>query len=345
MSYTRRYHETVSKTVSVDVSYPASEQGGRVSRSVTVDIPVSVNIYVDTDPFDRSIEGCNTSVNTLTGAVVATETAQIASVEAASRKVAGSVIEGFFKTIRFEISSQISELRQTVDAHLAYLNGLAKQIRSRKEQMESDYQRTAERYGKVFDDLNRELSNRIFALDRPAFTFRQQAGEYAKLTAGSALAGTIAVTGAESGSLQARIGTSVTKKHAQDTIRQARLFLVKQKRLQKTVNRSMLHEPVETAKFVPVCFLETQDAGGQTAMSIYQPDYLPEIPAHNLTDGFMAGKWTVLPKERREKIERYFNAEVSRAYSAAGAHSARVKETVRRIADFSTIQSATSKNQ
>jgi hypothetical protein len=62
MSYTRRYHEVVTKTVSV--SYPASQNGG--STSVTVSVPVDVNIHVDTLPFDSSINSCNNTVNTLT---------------------------------------------------------------------------------------------------------------------------------------------------------------------------------------------------------------------------------------------------------------------------------------
>ncbi len=63
MSYSRKYHETItvrgSKTVTV--SYPKSESGG--SKTVTVDyvenVPVDVNIHVDTNPFDDSVEHCN----------------------------------------------------------------------------------------------------------------------------------------------------------------------------------------------------------------------------------------------------------------------------------------------
>src|SRR6202012_3821859 len=57
MSYSRQYSEVVSGTgtETVHVSYPASQSGGTVSKTVTVrvDIPVHVNIQVDTNPFDH----------------------------------------------------------------------------------------------------------------------------------------------------------------------------------------------------------------------------------------------------------------------------------------------------
>ena len=100
MSYSRKYSETItvrgSKTVTV--SYPKSESGG--SKSVTVDyienVPVDVNIHVDTDPFDSSVSNCNTNVNLLTGAVVATEAAQLISIDKNSKKVASTIVSGFF---------------------------------------------------------------------------------------------------------------------------------------------------------------------------------------------------------------------------------------------------------
>jgi len=170
MSYTRRYSETVSKTVSV--SYPSSQEGG--STSVTVDIPVDVNIHVDTSPFDRSVENCGENVNILTAAVVATESAEIASREFNSRKVANTILGGFFSYIRSEISQQVAELSQNIDADFMHLKELAKSCLAKKKQMEGDYNRISSRYVKIFGDLNNELTNRIYELDKPAFVFKKE---------------------------------------------------------------------------------------------------------------------------------------------------------------------------
>ena len=80
MSYSRSFSKTIAIHYSGSVSYPASQSGGSVSYSGTAYEDVVVNINVDTDAFDSSVRHCNNSVGALTGAVVATEGAQVASI-------------------------------------------------------------------------------------------------------------------------------------------------------------------------------------------------------------------------------------------------------------------------
>jgi hypothetical protein len=339
MSYSRKYRERIAVHYSGSVSYPASQNGGTTSYSGTAYEDVDVNINVDTNPFDRSVAGCNNSVTLLTGAVVATEAAQIGSIKSNAKKVAGTIIEGFFKNIRFEISAQITELTQKIDAYLMHLHELSKQLVAKKEKMEVDYNRTASRYSKTFEDLNNELSNRIFELDRPAFSFKQLADSHAQRTSNNDLVSAIAVTGAESGDLQARISVSVTKKRALDTICQANIFLTTQKRLQSTINQSMLNENTDATKFSPVCFLETRNENSQIGKSLYQPDYLPKMQANNVIEDFQTKQWTAVSKENQENIGRYFNTELSNAYATADPHATRVKDTIMKIFDLSLTKS------
>jgi hypothetical protein len=339
MSYRRSYHQRIAIHYSGSVSYPASQNGGTTSYSGTAYEDVNVNIDVDTNPFDRSVAGCNSSVNLLTGAVVATEAAQIASIDSNAKKVAGTVIEGFFKNIRFEISAQITELTQKIDAYLMHLHELSKQLVAQKAKMEVDYNRTANRYGKIFEDLNNELSNRIFELDKPAFSFKQLADSHSQRTTDNDLVSAVAITGAESGDLQARISASITKKRAFDAITQANIFLTKQKRLQRTINQSMLNENTDATKFSPVCFLETRNENSQIGKSLYQPDYLPKMQANNVIEDFQTKRWTAVSKESQENIGRYFNTELSNAYATANPHTNRVKDTIMKIFDLSSIKS------
>jgi hypothetical protein len=339
MSYTRRYSEVVSKTVTVNYSYGASEHGGSGSKTVTVDVPVDVNIHVDTHPFDASINSCNNTVNLLTGAVVATEAAQIASIDSNAKKVAGTIIEGFFKNIRFEISSQVMELKQRIDARLMHLHELSKQLIAKKVQMEMNYNRTANRYSKIFDDLNNELSNRIFELNKPAFHFKRLADSHSQRTSNNDLVNVVAVSGKEAGSLQAKISASITKKRALDAISQANIFLVKQKCLQRTINQSMLNNTTVCRYFTPVCFMETKNEKDQIGKSLYPSDSLPEMQANRVIDNFQTKQWSALPKDSREKIARYFNVELSNAYPTADLHTNRVKDTIMKIFDFNSIKS------
>ena len=88
MRYTRRFTGYVH--YSGTVSYPASEHGGSVSYSG--EEPVYITIDVDTDAFDASVGNCNTAVNGLTSAVVATEAAQVESKRRAAKQIAATIV-------------------------------------------------------------------------------------------------------------------------------------------------------------------------------------------------------------------------------------------------------------
>jgi hypothetical protein len=339
MSYTRRYHEVVSKTVTVSYSYPASQNGGSGSKSVTVDIPVDVNINVDTVPFDRSVNGCNNSVNLLTGAVVATEAAQIASIDSNAKKVGQTIVDGFFKTISSEISQQIAELSSKLDATLMHLYELAKRCVGKQQQMETNYQRISSRYLKIFDDLNNELENRIFELDKPVFVFKKESDNHAIRTSGNDLVSTVAVFGAEGGDLQAKISASIAKKRALDTIGKANRFLLKQKDLNNTINQSMLSENVAATQYLPVCFIETNNEQGQIGKNIYRQDFLPQTSQNVIIEDFQKQNWSAETRENKERIQRYFNAEVSSHFTSADPHATRVKDNIAKMFNSNLIKS------
>jgi hypothetical protein len=339
MSYRRSFHKSIAVHYSGSVSYPASEHGGSVSYSGTAYEDVQVNIDVETTPFDNSIASCNNTVNVLTGAVVATEAAQIASIDSNAKKVGSTIVEGFFKTIRSEISLQIAELSSRLDATLAHLHGMAKRCVEKQTQMKEDYNRISSRYLKIFDDLNNELKNRIFELDKPAFVFKNQSDSHAGRTLGGGLASTVAISGAESGDLQARISASIAKKRAFDTIGKANTFLVKQKRLNDTINQTVLNESVAAVRYSPVCFIETQNEKSQIGKNLYQADFLPKMQANEIISDFQTKTWGGVSPENNTQIGRYFNAEVNNRYSSADTHTNRVRENIVKMVNFHSIKS------
>lgn len=337
MSYIRSYREKIAVKYSGSVSYPASQNGGSVSYSGTEYEDVTVNINVDTSPFDDSIAGCNTSVKYLTGAVVATEAAHIVSIDTNARKIGSTIIEGFFKTIRSEISQQIAELSQKIEAHLMHLRELGKSCKSKKSQMERDYYRISSRYGKIFEDLNNELSNRIHELNKPAFSFKKECDNHAFRSSGNDLVSTVAVFGSEAGELQTRLSASVTKKRALDTINQAHLFLWKQKKLENTVNQCMLNESLTARIYAPVCYLETLNQHSQIDKSVYTSSVIPSECSGELIDGFGKQEWSLI-QNGKDSIKRYFNAEVNSSVIDNSLHSSRVNEMIVKIFDVNSIK-------
>ena len=126
MSYTRHFSKTITVHYSGSVSYPASQSGGTKSYSGSTKETIHFNVTVDTDPFDESVEHMKDGVDLLTGSVAATEAAQVSSIRENSARIGQTIISGFFKTVKSDISQQITELRTRTDALLVQLNELAK---------------------------------------------------------------------------------------------------------------------------------------------------------------------------------------------------------------------------
>ena len=272
MSYSQSFTKRVAVHYSGTVGYPASQSSGTVSYSGTAYEDVVVNILVETDRFDDSVNDCNGHVGLLTGAVVATEIAQVASIRDKAIKVGDTIINGFFKAVRSEISQQISELSSRIDATLLHLEELSKRCLGKKRQMEVDYNRLSGRYLKIFDELNAELKNRIYELDKPAFKFREVGDKNSYRALGNDMVGTVAVSGAENSRLEAMITASVVKKQAKDTIGMANDFLMKQKNTERLLSECILEDSSDGQYYVPVCYMETSGRDGNVERNIYGTD-------------------------------------------------------------------------
>lgn len=165
MSYTESFSRTIAVHYSgtVTVNYPASEHGGSTTASYsgTAYEQVDVDIHVDTAPFDASVANCNNHVNGLTASVGAMNTAQCIAIRKNADKVSKALIDGFFHTVRTDMGTQKAELEQVINARLLLLRQQTTSLKAIQDTMAEDYARTTARYQKIFNDLNRELSNRI----------------------------------------------------------------------------------------------------------------------------------------------------------------------------------------
>lgn len=348
MSYTRSYNESVTgrfiRTYNVD--YPATEHGGTTSITIDeeIEVPFQVNIDVDTDPFDESVQDCNENVNLLTAAVVATESAEIISIDHNSRKVANTIIGGFFSYIRSEISQQIAELSQNVEAQLMHLRELAQACVAKKTQMEGDFNRIAGRYVKIFDDLNHELSNRVYELDKPVFVFRKETDNQKIRASENDMVNVVAIFGSESGEIQSKISASIAKKRALDSILNAKTFLWQQNRLNRTIQQCMFNENFSSSTYLPVCLFETTGAGNVIDKSIFSQEYITTLKdqktRNKLIEQFCSGsvKWDNLPAAKTENIRLHFNNELNSRSSENDQHSVRVREMIQRIAKINSIK-------
>lgn len=332
MSYRRSFSRRVSVPYSGSVSYhyPASQSGGSGTAhySGTAYEDVTVNVYVDTEPFDESVGNTNDKVNLLTGAVVATEAAEIAAIELGSKKIAKSIVSGFFGLIRSDISQQVMELTKSIESTLLHLKELGKRCTDKQRQMEVDYNRLANNYMKIFGDLNSELEHRIRELDKPAFVFRKDCVEQTDRMVSNDSISTVTVSASEESALRAQIQASFVKKRAMDTIATANRYLLKQKATADTIDMSMLDSHAEGDRFVPVCYVETVSENNLRNRSVYQPQDHAVSESQHLIEMLKNASFGM---GNEEAVARFFNQEVASCFNTSGEHENRVRDMVLKL--------------
>ncbi|MDP3437583.1 MAG: hypothetical protein Q8S04_10085 [Bacteroidales bacterium] len=339
MGFSKSYKETVSKTVTVP--FEASNKGG--TKSVTVDIPVEINLHFNTDPFSESVKSCENDITMLTAAVVATEEVEVRTKEESSLRVADSVVNGFFSYIRSEISQQVTELVQVAESKQIVLRELIKRSSSVKGQMEKDYNRISSRYIKVFQDLNKELSYRVYELNKYIFNFESETNNHKVRAINSDLINIIAVFGAECSSLISKISSSVTKKRASDTITKAKNFIITQKRLYHTIQEGIVNEDRSGDVVVPVCFIESYSNTNSYERKIFPQEDLAQKGGTEVWNDIIMQissediKWEAISQQDKSNIALYFEYELEKRVKQGDPHSFRIREMVRKIANLDSI--------
>ena len=286
MSYTREFSKLIEVPVKVNIKNPnarADDKGNmhrdighvevivgekKMSYSLWPDGSshddkwkefenVSVNIEVDTEDYDTQIDGCVNNMQLLTGSVVATEAAQVKSIADNSRTIADTIIEGFFKNVKSGISSQIMELSHRVESRLMHLAEQARELQKKKLQMENDYQRTSKRYAKIFEDLNNELKNRVYALDEPVYKFHGNVQQECDRMLNSDFVNVSSVVNDENSILESQIMSAIVKDRTRDLISKTQNLLMIQKCTDRVISQTVSIPKDEGEHFyLPVFFFE-----------------------------------------------------------------------------------------
>jgi hypothetical protein len=334
MSYRRSFTKTIavhfSGTEYATVSTAEGSKTVPVPYSGTVHEPVTVNVDVDTDPFDNSVRHCNGSVGTLTGSVVATETAQVQSIRRNSRKVGETIIQGFFSTVQSEISQQIMETSSRIEATLVHLREMAQRCVAKQKQMETDYGRLASRYCSIFEDLNKELENRIYELDRPTFKFKETSDKTANRGIGTDLASAVAISGAENGHLEAMLGVSITKKQAMNALGKANTFLVKQKTCERLLDSCSINESTDAVYYAPVCYIETKGESDVISNELYTSEFIGKQTNNRLAEKMKDITFTT-DEFDQDMLKTHFSAEVADKYAYSDSHDERVRDYITKL--------------
>lgn len=312
MSYRRSYTGYVH--YSGTVSYPASQNGGSVSYSGTE--PVYITIDVDTNAFDASVDHCTDAVNALTGAVVATEAAQVESKRRASKQIASSIVKGFFEYVGADLSQKIKELASKCESLFFALMGHKENCLSKSKQMQDDYNRISKRYSKIFEDLDKETVSRIEVLDRPTFQFAETAQNLIDRNSNTELLGISTISANESIKLETVLSCSHVKQQASILLAKANNYLQGTYRLANSVRDMLDESQVEEEILLPIMFVESviNSENKETKIIGTDEEFTPsgESIDSQLRSKFMSKdvEWDNMKSEDYEKVISYLNADV-----------------------------------
>lgn len=312
MSYRRSYTGYVH--YSGTVSYPASQNGGSVSYSGSE--PVYITIDVDTNAFDASVGHCNNAVNALTGAVVATEAAQVESKRQASKQIASTIVKGFFDYVGADLSQKIKELSSKCESLFIALMGHKDNCLSKSKQMQDDYNRISKRYSKIFEDLDKETVSRIEVLDKPTFQFAESAQNLVDRNSNTDLLGISTISANENIKLETVLSCSHVKQQASVLLDKANCYLQGTYRLANSVRDMLDDSQAENDILLPVMFVESVKniENKETRIIGTDDSFTPSGDAvdSTLRSKFMSKdvEWGNMNSNDFDKVISYLNAEV-----------------------------------
>lgn len=312
MSYRRSYTGYVH--YSGTVSYPASQNGGSVSYSGSE--PVYITIDVDTNAFDASVGHCNNAVNALTGAVVATEAAQVESKRQASKQIASTIVKGFFDYVGADLSQKIKELSSKCESLFIALMGHKDNCLSKSKQMQDDYNRISKRYSKIFEDLDKETVSRIEVLDKPTFQFAESAQNLVDRNSNTELLGISTISANENIKLETVLSCSHVKQQAGVLLDKANCYLQGTYRLANSVRDMLDDSQAENDILLPVMFVESVKniENKETRIIGTDDSFTPSGDAvdSTLRSKFMSKdvEWGNMNSNDFDKVISYLNAEV-----------------------------------
>lgn len=201
----------------------------------------NIDCVVDTKPMANEISKVSKNVAGTTTAVVAMQTAVVAAEKKAANHVCENVNRGFYTMIRSQISQKMAKLQSDVDSHLMKLNQQQKQLLAIKSRMERDYNNISNRYGKLFNTLNKNLKQRVFELDKPTIKFAvKEIDQISNRT--KYLSATVPVSQNESLTMSQKIMASNIKLRGSEVIDSMSDFLVGMAEQKMLTERILLSE-------------------------------------------------------------------------------------------------------
>jgi hypothetical protein len=218
-------------------------------------------------------------VEETTEAVVTMQSAVIAAETEAADQVCRHVNQGFFSMMCSQISQKMANRKSRVEALLLHLGQQRRQLLAVKSTMEREYARIAERYQRLFANINKELESRIAQVDQPIFRLvnKDMATSTNRM---NALSGWVTTTQSEVLTEGQKISVSKMKHNAQDVLQQSTDFLKQIGQQRVLTDQTLITNPKGNRSqtfLVPVYIMEkVSDESGIVSTDVELSNFFDE---------------------------------------------------------------------
>jgi hypothetical protein len=197
--------------------------------------------------------------------------------------------------------------------------------------MERDYQRTAQRYSKTFNTINKELKIRVQELDQPVFRFATIEVETTRNRI-NALTATIPVVQSEAVVDAQRILTSNVKYHGLQVLESTGTF-VSDMEAQKALTKQILlasQKAENQSLFIPVIVSETTSEHGLSSAVYSSKVFLSGQNVANVHSNVVQSAPSLAWQDSANSNDDVINNELVRIMSESSL-SDRVKKTIHNL--------------
>lgn len=135
---------------------------------------VEITINVDDDPFNHKVSQTASSVHMVSGTVGLFQAEQIQQVSANAIEISKSLKKGFNSVVASEISQQIGVVEERSKNSFQLLQSLRTKMENILHTMERDYNTIKSRNVKQFNEINKQYTDMIHALDASIFAMSKE---------------------------------------------------------------------------------------------------------------------------------------------------------------------------
>lgn len=287
-------------------------------------------VNVDTTPMASKMDSISHNVNLTTGAVVVMKDSLLKVEAEATDFLCKNVNGGFYDLIISQISQKSALAQSETKAFALELVQQARELQHLQVRMGKDYGMITKRNISLFNSINKELENRVMALDKEVIDFVKKEIKKVESRVVEHIA-SVPVNQSESLSVSQAIVAARIKAEA-DKLISAMYGYLKMEKEQERSTRDIIHpqrSEQQEEECVPVLYFSTCAASNK-ADNVYVSEYLPSQTnrqvyevAKNAADLLT---WQETDAETRNAVKREMDVMIEQSKV-----SDRVAETMRKM--------------